>query len=91
MISCSWKQNFGIECMTCGFQRSVLLLFEGEFLESLKMFPATIPLIATFLFCIYHVIKKVKNGHRVVVTLFSLSAILMVGNFLIKLISHTHG
>lgn len=92
MISCSFKENYGIDCLTCGFQRSFLMLFEGDFVGSIKMFPATIPVCLTFLFCAYHLFFKVKNGHKLIVGLFSISSILIVGNFIFKLASHSlHG
>ncbi|MEG1230693.1 MAG: DUF2752 domain-containing protein, partial [Flavobacterium sp.] len=40
MIPCMFKTLFGIECLGCGFQRSLFLLFQGEFLAAFNMYPA---------------------------------------------------
>ena len=47
MFPCLSKTLFGIECLGCGFQRSFLLLMQGDFSGSFKMYPA---LLTTFLF-----------------------------------------
>ncbi|MDG1333531.1 MAG: DUF2752 domain-containing protein [Crocinitomicaceae bacterium] len=87
MIECSWKAEFGVDCLTCGFQRSFISLIHGDFVESFLQFPATIPFIACVFVLIAHLTLKVKNGHRWIVGLFSLTALLIVVNYSIKLIS----
>ncbi len=44
-LPCLTKKFTGWECLACGGQRSVIALFEGDIILSLKMFPALIPLI----------------------------------------------
>lgn len=87
MIECSWKSWFGAECLTCGFQRSLELLLKGNFLDSFYMFPATLPLVATFILALLHIKFNYSKGALWIVSLFSLSAFLMVVNFSIKLSS----
>lgn len=87
MIECSWKAWFGVECLTCGFQRSLELLLKGELMDSFLMFPATIPLIMTFAIAFLHVLFKFRNGANLVLFLFSLTAVLIVVNFSIKLLT----
>ena len=86
MLECSYKSHFGVECFGCGFQRSFLLLTEGSFWESIKLFPATIPILLVFLYTGTHLIFKYKNGARNIIVLFSTSVILMLGNFIWSLI-----
>ena len=45
LLPCFYKQCFGISCPFCGFQRSVLALFQGHILGSIKLFPPLFPLI----------------------------------------------
>ncbi len=55
LFPCASKSLFNLDCPVCGFQRSLLLLFEGEFLESFKMYPPLIPsllYIVILLFCL---------------------------------------
>ena len=86
MLECSWKSHFGVECFGCGFQRSFVLLMEGNFSESIVLFPATIPILLLFVYTGAHLIFKYKNGARNIIILFSTSAALMLGNFIWSLI-----
>lgn len=87
MYNCSWKEQFGVDCLTCGFQRSVELLIQGDVVGSFKMFPPTIPFLICVLFVIVHIFKKFKNGHKIIIGLFSLTSGLIVINYLVKLIN----
>lgn len=84
MIPCSWKESFGIECMTCGAQRSAGLMIDGKIIESILLFPATIPLLFTALFTFAHLIFHFRNGARIIIFSFSFSAFLIVINFVFK-------
>lgn len=84
MLDCHWKKHFGVECFGCGFQRSLQMLFEGDLLGSLQLFPATIPLLLTFGYTIAHLLFKYKNGAKIIIILFSTSVALMLGNFIWK-------
>ena len=44
-LPCAYKQFFGISCPMCGFQRSLLLLLNGDIEQSVIMFPPLIPLL----------------------------------------------
>lgn len=85
LLDCPFKKNFGIECFGCGFQRSVVLLFEGQFLESIKMYPATIPIFILWLFVILHLVFKFEKGAKVILFLFITSTTIIVTNYLLKL------
>ncbi len=84
MLDCHWKSTLGIECPGCGFQRSVDLLIHGDFLGSIQLFPATIPLIATLIFAILHLQFKFRKGAKIIIVLFSLTALLILINFCVK-------
>lgn len=45
MLPCAYKEIFGIDCPTCGAQRSLALLLEGDIIESFKMYPPLIPVL----------------------------------------------
>ncbi|MCC9073915.1 DUF2752 domain-containing protein [Flavobacterium sp. F-65] len=40
MLPCLSKTLFGIECLGCGFQRALFLLFQGDFKAAFEMYPA---------------------------------------------------
>lgn len=86
MLSCSYNRLFGIECPGCGFQRSLVLLLKGEFVESVKTFPALIPILLMFLFLMVHLIVKLKIGARILLTMFIANIAIMLINFIYKLI-----
>ena len=45
MLPCAYKELFGIDCPTCGAQRSFTLLIEGNFPDSFFMYPPLIPIL----------------------------------------------
>lgn len=87
MIPCSWKEQFGIDCLSCGAQRSFIELIGGDLLESILLFPALIPFLGLVVFTILHFIFKFKHGARVILVLFSICVFLMILNFVIKLMN----
>lgn len=84
-IPCWFKKHLGIECPWCGSQRALRLLLNGDIWESVKMFPALIPLIVLFTFLVLHLIFKFKNGAKILVSLFVLCVVIIVVNYLLKL------
>ncbi|MFI5160040.1 MAG: DUF2752 domain-containing protein [Sphingobacteriales bacterium] len=48
LLICPFKYITGIDCPGCGFQRSVLALFDGDMHQSFVLYPATIPLLLFF-------------------------------------------
>ncbi|HBH48166.1 MAG TPA: DUF2752 domain-containing protein [Bacteroidales bacterium] len=85
-MSCFYKKHFGIECPGCGFQRSLIHLLKGEFVESFQLYPALLTTIFMIGFLLVHLVFKIKNGHKVLLWLFIVNTALMVGNYLVKLL-----
>lgn len=50
LIPCPFKYLTGLDCPGCGFQRAVLALIDGNFSESFKLYPPTIPLLLFFIY-----------------------------------------
>ncbi|MEN0055245.1 MAG: DUF2752 domain-containing protein [Mucilaginibacter sp.] len=48
LIACPFKYITGIDCPGCGFQRSVMALFQGDLQKSFTLYPPTIPLLLFF-------------------------------------------
>jgi hypothetical protein len=40
IFPCLSKTLFGVECLGCGFQRSLILLLQGNFTAAFEMYPA---------------------------------------------------
>jgi hypothetical protein len=83
MVPCMNKSIFGIDCMGCGIQRSLLLFLDGEFVSAFEMFPA---LYSTFLFFIVvflHFVDKSRNYLKLLI-------VAAVFNSLILLIAYAY-
>lgn len=80
-MPCGYKQVLGVDCLACGGQRSVLLLAKGKIWESIQMFPALLPLVATGIFYFIH-----KPTARIM--LWSCLAIAVVGYILKIVFAH---
>ena len=85
MLSCSWKQGFGIDCMGCGMQRSIIHLFKGEFIEAFKLYPAIYTLIIMFVFLGFHLKYDFNKGGKILIYLFSINAFIILTNFILKI------
>ena len=48
LLRCPFKYLTGIDCPGCGFQRSLLALFQGDLHKSFAFYPATVPLLLFF-------------------------------------------
>lgn len=49
-LPCPFKSLTGIDCPGCGFQRSVVALWEGDLVASFHIYPPAIPILALFAF-----------------------------------------
>lgn len=84
MLSCPTKKYLGFECLGCGLQRSVVLVFKGEFVEAFFMFPAIYPLLLLGLMIAFHQFSPLKHIVKIVWVLGILSAATMVGSYVLK-------
>lgn len=48
LIPCPFKYLTGIDCPGCGFQRSVIVLIQGDLHKSFQLYPPAIPLLLLF-------------------------------------------
>ena len=86
LIPCLNKQLLGMECPGCGLQRSVLLLFEGEFTAAFMMYPAIYPLILLVLFLVADQFIKFRYANAISIFLMVTTVVFILGNFLFKLL-----
>lgn len=85
MLSCQWK-NMGMECMGCGFQRSVIFLLKGDFINAFLTYPPIYSLLLMFVFLGLHLKFNFRKGHLVLQMLFIINLIIIITNYLLKLI-----
>ncbi len=86
LISCPIKSTTGIDCPGCGMQRAFICLLKGDIKQSFIAHPSVIPMLVMFLFLIVHLRLKFRKGGYVIVGLFSLSTVLMIINYIRKIL-----
>ncbi|WP_163399127.1 DUF2752 domain-containing protein [Flavobacterium fluviatile] len=84
MLPCFSKTLFGIECLGCGFQRSLFLLFEGEFLAAFNMYPAIYTSLVFLSFVALHFLDKTKNYNKLIWTSGIINGFFMVAGYYYK-------
>jgi len=85
MLSCQWK-SMGMECMGCGFQRSVIFLLKGDFTNAFMSYPAIYSLILLVAMLGLHLKFNFSQGHKILLWLFIFNLIIIIGNYILKLI-----
>ena len=85
MLPCLNKKLFGIDCPGCGMQRSVHLLFHGEFLAAFKMYPAIYPIMALLLFLGTNLFVKFRYAYQIKLLLMLLTAATIITSYIIKM------
>ena len=82
MFPCLSKTLFGLECLGCGFQRSLAMLLQGYFSGSFRMYPA---LLTTFFFLGIVGLNFIDNTRNykklIMVSAFVNGAFMVVGYF----------
>ena len=85
MLPCLNKRLFGFDCPGCGIQRSVLLLFKGEFLAAFQMYPAIYPMIMLILFLLFDAIFVIKKALQLKMILGFLTVTVIIINYILKM------
>ncbi len=87
MLPCLSKQLLNMECFGCGIQRSVVLLFRGQFIDAFKMYPAIYTLIILVAFLVYTTFFKIKFSEKIKMALVVINITIIVINYVIKIIN----
>lgn len=66
LLSCPTKTFFHIDCPGCGFQRSIIALLKGNVLDSIKYYPAGIPIVLLLIFSLFHIKYKFNKGDKLI-------------------------
>nr|WP_317045766.1 DUF2752 domain-containing protein [Hanstruepera ponticola] len=87
MLPCLNKKLLGFDCMGCGLQRSLLLIYQGEFVSAFYMYPAVYTLIPLFLLIGLNLFLKVKRLNKIINLLAILSISIIIINFILKFLN----
>lgn len=85
LLYCPFKKFTGIDCPGCGFQRSVIALFEGHLLSSIQLYPAAIPLLITGILYIAENLFGISFNHRFRNRLLMVCAAIICFSYILKI------
>jgi hypothetical protein len=85
MLPCMNKSLFGVDCIGCGTQRSLLLLVNGEFTKAFYQFPAVYTTLLLFGLIGLHLIDKKRNYQKIIIGLAIINAIIMIISYIYKI------
>lgn len=88
LFDCPFKRSFGIDCPGCGLQRSIISLVNGHFIDSFKLYPATIPILLLAIFTFLHIKLDFKFGAFAIKIVFFFIAFIVVVNYIYKIYYH---
>lgn len=85
MLPCALKTIFGIDCPICGFQRAFILLLQGRFVDSFKMYPPLLPcLLFMVIIAIYCIRRQAIKPRLLWLSSYILLGIIF-GSYFIKM------
>jgi len=84
MLPCLNKKLLGVDCMGCGIQRAIYLLYQGELLAAFKMYPAIYTLIPLFLIIGINFFYKFKYSNKLINFLAIASILIIIISFILK-------
>ncbi len=85
MLRCPYKALIGMDCPGCGMQRAFVALLNGNFRESLQLYPALIPVIFTLLLTFIHLIFKLKSGAVFIKYSYVVTIAIMMISYVLKM------
>ena len=86
MLPCLFQENLGLPCPGCGLQRSAVALLQGRFWDSIQLYPALIPMIATLSWAILIQFVQWEKASKVTRLLAILTFSILLINYLFRLI-----
>ena len=85
LLPCLNKKLFGVECLGCGFQRSVLHLIRGEFSEAFYVYPAIYTLLLFLMYILLNLKFKFKNSKKIIPGFVIINILVIISSYLIKM------
>lgn len=84
-VTCQFYENYHVKCPGCGFQSAFISLLKGNILDSIKTYPAILPLCLLTISLGLHLKLKSKWTTKSNLLLASLSIITILVNFITRL------
>ncbi|HCM34606.1 DUF2752 domain-containing protein [Chryseobacterium sp.] len=84
MLTCPSKKFLGVECLGCGAQRAIVLVFEGKFSEAFHMYPAVYTLLLFFFTLGLSFIDKKRKYTNVLLGLIVINLVIVIVSYIYK-------
>jgi hypothetical protein len=84
LIPCLFKTLFGIDCLGCGLQRAIVLLFKGNLIEAFFMYPAVYMVLLFVGMMIFNTFFKHKNNTKSLSIVGALTGVFILGGYIYK-------
>ena len=85
--ACSWKSHFGVECPGCGMQSAFIELLKGHLAESVRIYPALIPMLILIAFAAVHLLHNFRRGALIIKILIIFTSLIVFIHFMYKIIT----
>lgn len=85
MLPCMNKSLFGIDCIGCGAQRSLLLLINGDFTNAFYQFPAIYTSLLLFGYIGLHFIDTSRDYQKIITGMAITNASIMIIAYIYKI------
>lgn len=87
LLTCPSKHFFYTDCPGCGFQRSIIELLKGNLMESLSLYPATIPLLSLLIYTGLHIKFDFRQGAAIIKWGFVACASIIIVFYIYKILT----
>ena len=84
MLTCPSKKFLGVECLGCGAQRAVVLVFEGKFSEAFHLYPAVYTLLLFFFTLGISFIDRKRKYSNILMGMGAVNLVIMVIAYVYK-------
>ncbi|MBV8328764.1 DUF2752 domain-containing protein [Chryseobacterium sp.] len=84
MLTCPSKKFLGVECLGCGAQRAVVLVFEGKFYEAFQMYPAVYTLLLFFFTLGLSYIDRKRKYSNILMIMAGVNLVIIVVSYIYK-------
>ncbi|UZT99565.1 DUF2752 domain-containing protein [Chryseobacterium fluminis] len=84
MLPCPIKKTFGIECLGCGSQRAIVMVFQGRFTEAFHLYPAVYTLLLFFFILGISFIDRKRKYGNLLVILIMINIVVMIVSYVCK-------
>lgn len=84
LLPCPFKAFTGFDCPGCGFQRSAIALFKGDFAVSFHLYPATVPILFLALFFLVKMKFPIHQREMITKVLLGIAAVVVIVSYGVK-------